>query len=106
MTSSADTFWKAVGHWGTDQPRIALDFYDARPPYTGIVINVREQAVTFRDLETGLEQTVNFEGADIRFHSFERIDSICAFVARWEDEDGLNSVKCLLTELRAFGKAN
>jgi hypothetical protein len=106
MSSSADKFWKVVGHWKRDQPRIVLEFSGQQPPfaltYTGVVADVARERVTFRDLETGEERPVDFEGAEIRSHSFERIDSVCAFAARWEE--GFEAVNCVLTELRELGK--
>jgi hypothetical protein len=106
MSSSADKFWKAVGHWERERPRIVVELSGQTPSmaitFTALVVFVAGEEITFRDVETSEERTVNFAGAEIRLHSFERIDSVDAFAARWEE--GLESANCFLTELGDFGK--
>lgn len=110
MTSSVEKFWNSVGHWEKDQPKIVLEISGSRPPvamtFTGTVARVDGVSVVFWDVEAEAERPVNFLGASIRSHSFERLDAVCCFVALWEDAETLESVRCLLTELRDFGKPN
>ena|SRR6266478_310929 len=100
MSPFADSFWKTVGDWERDQPGIVLDFSLQSPPmamaYTRVVIEVAGKSVSFCDAATGVERTLSFEGAEIRFHSFERIDSVGSFAVRWDE--GLQAVNCFLTE--------
>jgi hypothetical protein len=108
MASSADSFWKAVERWAKNQPEIVLEF-SASPlgwleTFRGRVKTVDRPWVTFLDLETKEERPFDFGNADIRFHSFERIDSAGAFAVRWEG--GAESVECVLTELRELGEPN
>ena len=106
MISSADRFWKAVERWGRDHPRIVVELSGQNPSmaitYTDLVVEVVGEIVAFRDVEAEEERSLDFAGAEIRLHSFEGIDAVWAFTARWED--GFEAIDCVLTELREFGK--
>jgi hypothetical protein len=108
MSSSADRFWNVVGHWKRDQPRIVVEVSGQRPPmlltFTAVVEDVARGIITFRDVETDDARPLDFGGAEIRLHSFERIEAVGAFAARWEE--GPEAIDCVLTELREFGKPN
>jgi hypothetical protein len=81
-----------------------VNFSGQLPPvaleYVGIVVNLTEEVMTFRDVKSNKDQPpVNFAFAEIRPHSYDATESTNAFVVLWED--GLQSVTCVLTEMRA-----
>jgi hypothetical protein len=101
MSSPADKFWEAVLHWWRDHSEIEVEFSGRRQPaksYTARVVDVVEEMITFRDVETGEKRTVNFVGGEVRFYRYERMDSRNAFAVKWQD--GPESVDCILTGLR------
>jgi len=102
-TSNSDRFWNAVDHWEKDQPEIFLEFSGPiEGIFKGTVAQIKGKTVTFRDVETEEELSVNFDEAEVRFHSFSRFDAICSFCALWMDESTLQTAKCVLTESRVL----
>ena len=108
MISSEDRFWNVVDGWKRCHRRVVVEISGNLPPisltYTALVVRALEGVIVFRDVESEKEHSLNFTGAEIRPHSFDPITSVDSYAARWED--GLESVNCLLTELRGFEKPN
>jgi len=95
--------------WKISEPRIKIEC--RQQPFERIavaqVIGVNGFAVTFRELDTSEEWTMDFRGAEIRHHIFEPIEAVRAFAAIWEETDDLGlprSLTCAITELRDFGE--
>jgi hypothetical protein len=109
MTSFADDFAKAVQRWLERQPEILLQFFGQRhETFKGMVVDVEGATITFRNQGTDEERTIDFYDAIVRPHSFSRRPDavVCSFGARWENEKTLESMECVLTELRVFGTTN
>jgi hypothetical protein len=85
MTSFADDFARAVQRWLERQPEILLQFFGERhETFRGMVVDVEGAKITFRN-----------QGTDV-----------CSFGVCWENEKTLESMECVLTELRVFGTTN
>ena len=99
---SIDMFWIAALHWWRNKPKIVLDFFGQNPPiadtFTATVVTINGDTITFKNESTGEDKPVNFLGTEMRLASYDPEDSTSAFVALWED--GLESVKCVMTEKR------
>ena len=106
MISSEESFWNIAGRWERLHPSIRIECTQQpwEVSFTGVVISVDRPSISFRDVDTGEERTMDFQGAVIRFAIFEPIEAVCAFAAIFEDEGEPRSAECLLTELRDFGK--
>jgi len=113
MSSSADNFWRVVEGWATSarKPRIRVELTRTSPPlaadwYEGTVKDfVRGVQITFQTSENGEEAELLLGGAEIRPVSFSRLDAVSSFAIAW-DTEGMESVRCVLTETRSFGEPN
>jgi hypothetical protein len=113
MSSSADNFWRVVEGWATStrRPRIRVELTTTSPPlaadwFEGTVRDfVRGVRITFQTAENGDVRELSLKDAEIRPAGFSRDDAVSSFAIAWDGE-GLEFLRCVLTETRTFGEPN
>lgn len=79
MSSASDEFWTAVDRWKSDQVPIVIELVmtsspDLQEKFTGTVISADRPLVIFREPNTGMEHTIDFEDADISIEGFALVE--------------------------------